>query len=73
MPHVNIKCYPGRTKEQKQLLAERITKDIVEIFNTDEKNVSIAIQDIPQDQWDKEVWDKEIIPQKDFLYKNPEY
>lgn len=73
MPHVNIKCYPGRTEEQKRLLAERITKDVVEIFQTNPDSVSVAIQDVSQEEWDEEVWDKEIEPQKEFLYKEPGY
>lgn len=32
MPHVNIKCYPGKTEEQKRKLAEKITEDIMEIM-----------------------------------------
>lgn len=73
MPHVSIKCYPGRTEEQKRLLAERITNDVVEIFQTPPDSVSVAIQDVSRDEWDEEVWDKEIEPQKEFLYKEPGY
>ena len=73
MPHISIKCYPGRTEEQKRLLAEKITKDVVEVFECKERSVSVSIQDIAQDVWDIEVWDKEIEPQKDYLYKKPGY
>lgn len=27
MPHVEIKCFPGRTEEQKKLCAEKIVAD----------------------------------------------
>lgn len=73
MPHISIKCYPGRTEEQKKFLAERITKDIVDIFGTQERSVSVSIQDVPPEEWDVEVWDKEIEPQRDYLYKKPGY
>ena len=31
MPHVSVKCYPGRTEEQKQALAKAITENVKEI------------------------------------------
>ena len=43
MPHVDIKCYAGRTYAQKKMLAAKITRDIAEIFETSEDSVSIAI------------------------------
>ena len=73
MPHVNIKCYPGRSEAQKRLLAERITNDVAEVFQVSAKSVSVAIQDVPEDEWDEQVWDREIVPQRDFLYKEPGY
>lgn len=45
MPHVDIKCYPGRTEEQKKRLAERIAEDVAEIFGTRLGSVSVAIED----------------------------
>lgn len=30
MPHIEIKCYPGRTEEQKKKCAEEVTKAITE-------------------------------------------
>jgi 4-oxalocrotonate tautomerase len=30
MPHIEIKCFPGRTEEQKKLCAERITEVVAE-------------------------------------------
>lgn len=73
MPHVDIKCYPGRTPEQKRLLAEKIAEDVAEIFQTDKGCVSVAITDIEQEEWKRQVWDKEIEPNMDLLYKKPEY
>ena len=32
MPHVEIKCFPGRTEEQKTRCAEKIAEDIAEIL-----------------------------------------
>ena len=33
MPHVSVKCFPGRTEEQKQALAKKITEDVKEIID----------------------------------------
>lgn len=73
MPHVSIKCHPGRTDEQKKLLAEQITNALVEVFDCKERSVSISIQDVPKELWGKEVWVKEIVPQRETLYKEPGY
>lgn len=73
MPHIDIKCYSGRTEAQKKMLAEKITKDVVEILRTEESSVSVAIHDISQEEWKERVWDKEIAPNLGNLYKEPGY
>ena len=49
MPHIIVKMYPGRTKEQKNRLAEEITKDVVRIAECKEKSVSVAFEEIEPD------------------------
>ena len=73
MPHINVKCYPGRTEEQKKKLAEKITQDVIEILGAKESNISVSIQDIQPEKWKADVVEKEILPNKDFLYKTPGY
>lgn len=73
MPHIDIKCYSGRTDAQKKMLAEKIAKDVAEIFETEESSVSVAIHDIMQEEWKEQVWDKEIAPNLGKLYKEPGY
>ncbi len=51
MPHVIVKLYPGRTEDQKQRLAEAITKDVMTIAKCEEKSVSVAIEEIDPTQW----------------------
>ena len=36
-------------------------------------SVSVAIKDIPEEQWKEKVWDECIIPDEKFLYKKPGY
>lgn len=73
MPHVEIKCFSGRTEEQKRRCAEKIAEDISEILVCDISSVSVAIKDVDEKNWKDEVWDKNIIIDKDFLYKEPGY
>ena len=73
MPHVEVKCYPGRTEEQKRKCAEIITKAIMETMGCDETSVSVAIKEIEKDDWKEKVWDKQIISEEEYLYKKPGY
>ena len=73
MPHITIKCYPGRSEEQKRQLAEKITEAFVTTFNASAEHVSIALQEIVPADWDAQVWDPEIKPNMDSLLKKPEY
>jgi len=73
MPHVEIKCFPDRTEEQKKQCAEKIAEDIAQILGCKISSVSVAIVDIPQDQWKEKVWDAQIIPNAKYLYKEPGY
>ena len=72
MPHVVIKCFPGRTEEQKTKCAEEVTKAIAETMGCNESSVSVDIKEIAQDDWKDQVWDEEILPLEN-LYKKPGY
>ncbi|MBQ8548431.1 MAG: tautomerase family protein [Lachnospiraceae bacterium] len=73
MPHVEIKCFSGRTDEQKTRCAEKIAEDIAEILGCDTSSVSVAIKDVPQEDWKEKVWDADIVPDEKYLYKTPGY
>lgn len=73
MPHVEIKCFSGRTEEQKRRCAKKVAEDISEILGCEISCVSVAIKDVDRKNWKEEVWDKNIIPEKEYLYKEPEY
>ena len=72
MPHVEIKCFPGRTEEQKTRCAEEVTKAIAETMGCNESSVSVAIKEISQDDWKSQVWDTQIAPDNN-VYKKPGY
>lgn len=73
MPHVEIKCFSGRTEEQKRKCAEKVADDIAEMLGCEISSVSVAIKDVDEKDWKEEVWDKNIIADKDYLYKKPGY
>jgi len=73
MPHVEIKCFTGRSDEQKKLCAEKIADVIAETLGCETSSVSVAIKDIAEEDWKAKVWDKSIIPDSDYLYKRPDY
>lgn len=73
MPHVVVKMMAGRTEQQKRRLAAEIVKDVMTILNVGDESVSVAIEDIKAGEWESKVYDPEIIPNWDKLYKEPGY
>ncbi|MDO4740777.1 MAG: tautomerase family protein [Eubacteriales bacterium] len=72
MPHLIVKCYAGKTEEQKKLLAQKLTAAVTEVFACPEGAVSVGIEDYDPSEW-KQVWEEEIGPKMDKLYKQPGY
>ena len=64
MPHVEIKCFPGRIENQKKLCAKKISEVIAETLGCKTSSVSVAIKDVPEEKWEEEVWNKSIISEK---------
>ena len=73
MPHVIVKMYPGSTEEQKNKISEEITKAIMNIANKSEAAVSVAIEEIEESEWMEKVYDTDISPNLENLYKKPGY
>lgn len=73
MPHIIVKLYPGRSEEQKMSLVESITKVVSENLKLNESSISIAIDEVPSENWAKEVYKKDIIDNHNKLYKEPGY
>lgn len=51
MPHIDITMYPGRSREIKSRLAEKIQQTIVEELKVDKGAISVSIEDVPKEQW----------------------
>jgi 4-oxalocrotonate tautomerase len=73
MPHVIVKLWPGKSKQQKTRLAEAITKDVMEILHYGEESVSVAMEEVKSQDWVDKVYKPEIKTKWDKLYKKPGY
>ena len=67
MPHVAITMIPGRDEETKRALAQKTQAFLVQELGIDPKFVSVAIQDVPMEDWQKSM---EQFPD-DILYVKP--
>lgn len=72
MPHVVIKCYKGREKEQLQKIAEHVATSTAEAFGMPIGNVSVAIEEVDKEDW-KDIYHNEIYGKQDMLYVEPDY
>ena len=72
MPHVIVKLWPGRDEEIKKNLAKRIADSVAEELKADIGTVSVAIQEVPSDEWGEKVYKAEIKDNPD-IYQKPSY
>ena len=73
MPHVEIICFPGRSKQQKALCARKIANEVSETLNFFLTSASVAIREVEQADWKKTVLDTWIAPDMEPCTKKPEY
>ena len=73
MPHVTLKMMAGRPEEKKQELAQKLAQVVKDVIGSADASVSVAIFDIESDKWTSDVYDPEIVPNEDKLYKRPGY
>jgi 4-oxalocrotonate tautomerase len=72
-PHVVIKLAAGRSETHKQRIADAVARAIVRSADCGADAVSIAIEDVPQADWDAKVFVPEIAGKAAALYKKPGY
>jgi len=73
MPHVSVKLWPGESEQQKARLAEKITKDVIDVFDYGEESVSVGFEEIKSKDRKENVYNPDIQDQWDKLYKKPGY
>jgi 4-oxalocrotonate tautomerase len=71
MPHVFVKLWPGKTEQQKQRLAEAITKDVTNILNYGDESVSVGFEEINSNVWREQVYQPDIVGKAHTLYNKP--
>ncbi|MGH7690042.1 MAG: tautomerase family protein, partial [Gemmatimonadaceae bacterium] len=72
-PHVIVKLVSGKSEQQKQELAARITADVMDVFNYGEESVSVAMEEVDAADWAAKVYRPDIIAGAKRLYKQPGY
>jgi 4-oxalocrotonate tautomerase len=73
MPHVIVKLWPGKSEQQKQKLAEGVTKAVMTSLGYGEASVSVSLQEVPSGEWTEKVHKPDIINGPGKLYKRPGY
>ncbi|MBO4637077.1 MAG: tautomerase family protein [Clostridiales bacterium] len=73
MPHVTIKCYKGRPEDVLRKCADKVASDVAELLGCDLSSVSVAVKEYEKEDWKPQVWDTEIAPEMETLYKKPGY
>lgn len=73
MPHIVVKMYKGRTEETKMEIANILADAMSEKCGIDRSAISVAIEDIPKENWKEEVYDKELNSDNKNLYIKPNY
>lgn len=73
MPHIIVKVVPGKSDAQKSRLAEAITRGAIDIFNSKEESVTVAIEEVEKQDWMKKVYTPDIQNKWKTLYKKPGY
>lgn len=73
MPHIIVQLATGKTEQQKTQLVDAIVEDAVSILGIEEKALSVAIEEIPPQDWTEKVYLSEIRNNLNKLYKKPDY
>ncbi|MBP0495192.1 tautomerase family protein [Pararoseomonas indoligenes] len=73
MPHVIVKLFAGRSEQQKNRIAEEVTKAIMATTDNGADAVSVSIEDVQPSDWTEAVYRPDILEKPDTLYKKPGY
>ncbi len=73
MPHVIVKLWPGKSEKQKQELADKITRAVMETLRYREESVSVGFEEVPAKEWMSRVYEPDIRAKLDTIYKKPGY
>jgi 4-oxalocrotonate tautomerase len=68
-----VKLWPGKSEQQKQRLAEGVTKAVMTSLGCGEDAVSVSLEEIERGEWTEKVYTPDIINGPGKLYKRPGY
>jgi 4-oxalocrotonate tautomerase len=66
-----VKLWPGKSEQQKERLAEKIAKDVMDVLSYGEESVSVGLEEISPKDWKEKVYKPDIKDKWDKLYKKP--
>jgi 4-oxalocrotonate tautomerase len=73
MPHVVVRLYPGRSKQQKADLADAVTKAVMSATGCGSDSVSVGIEDVEASDWADKVYVPDIVGKPETIFKKPGY
>lgn len=73
MPHIVVKWFKGRTKEQTQEFVDEMVKKAVELTGRGADHFSVAVEEYDPQEWEEKVYNPEIVEKLDTVYKKPGY
>ena len=73
MPHVIIKLWPGRSEKEKKDLAQKITAAVKSALSYGDESISVGLEEVSAQAWQKEVYEPDIVNKAATLYKKPGY
>ncbi|MEX4002101.1 4-oxalocrotonate tautomerase family protein [Paraburkholderia sp. EG285A] len=73
MPHIIVKMAEGRSDATKRELADRLTAAMMDVLALDASAISVAVEDVPTQQWMQHVYVPDIEGAGQRLVKRPGY
>jgi len=73
MPHIIVKLWPGKSDQQKQHLADAITREVTSILGYTDDAVSVGFDEVGPSDWRDQVYCPDIKDKEVSLYKRPDY
>ena len=68
MPLITVKMHSGRTKEERNKLADDLFQAIQDSLGVPARAVTVDIQEVPKEEWEEKVANVEMYPRQEQLY-----
>jgi 4-oxalocrotonate tautomerase len=73
MPHIIVKLWPGKSRQQKLQLANEITRSVTTVLGYGDESVSVGFEEVSAGDWMDKVYEPDIVAKQDSLFKKPGY